>query len=431
MEIKRDLYLEKLVHKMDNGSIKVITGVRRCGKSYILNTIFYNYLKENGFDEDHIIKFSFDAADDLMKIGENLIELEAKKQKASYVKFMNYIASRIADSKKYVFLLDEIQKLECFESVLLSYLKKDNVDIYVTGSNSRFLSKDVITEFRGRGDEIHIFPLSFSEYCAFLNENSEQQLEKYMFFGGLPRVVLAKTDEDKMDYLRTQMQHTYLKDIVDRYELHKDNCIEELLSIIASGISGLTNPLKISNTFNAIKKMKISSELINKYISHFEDAFILNKAKRYDVKGKKYISTPYKIYFEDIGFRNVILDFRQVEYTHIMENIIYNELRYRGYNIDVGNVEIREKNSENKEIKKNLEVDFIANKGSKRYYIQSAYDIPNEEKWIQETKSFDNIKDSFKKIIIVNKKIVPHYTEKGYFILGLSEFLLNINSLEL
>lgn len=430
MEIKRDYYLKKLVHKMGNESIKVITGVRRCGKSYILNTIFYNYLKENGFDDNHIIKFSFDAVDDLIKIGENPVEVNIKNRKVDFTKFVEYITACLTDAQKYVFLFDEIQKLECFENVLLAFLKKENVDIYVSGSNSKFLSKDVITEFRGRGDEIHIFPLSFSEYYDFLKGDQEQRLEEYMIFGGLPKVVLAETNEDKMDYLKTQMENTYLQDIIDRYGLHKDTCIAELLDILASGISGLTNPVKISNAFMTIKKIKTSSEIISKYISHFEDAFILNKVKRYDVKGKKYISTPFKIYFEDIGFRNVRLDFRQVEYTHIMENIIYNELRYRGYKVDVGNVEVREKNQENKEVKKNLEIDFIANKGSQRYYIQSSYDLPNEEKWIQETKSFDNVKDSFKKIIIVNKKVVPRYTERGYLILGLRDFLLDPNSLD-
>ena len=431
MEIKRDLYLNKLVNAIGNGSIKVITGVRRCGKSYILNTLFYNCLLQSGIDKSHIIKFAFDSAEDLNKIGEDLIEIDVEKRKVDYKKFMNYISSLIVDDNRYYLLLDEVQKLSSFETVLLGYLGRENFELFVSGSNSKFLSKDVITELRGRGYEIHVLPLSFSEYYDFIKGNESDRLEEYMVFGGLPRVALANTNDEKMNYLKTQMTNTYLKDIVERYELHDDEGLNELLKIIASGISGLTNPNKLSNAFKSLSKKNLCPDTIDKYIDHFEDAFILNKVLRYDVKGKAYISTPYKIYFEDVGLRNVALDFRQVEFTHIMENVIYNELKYRGYNVDVGNIEVREKNKEGNRIKKNLEVDFIANKGSQRYYIQSVYDIPDEEKWEQETKSFDNIKDSFKKIVVVNKNVVARHTESGYLLIGLKEFLLNSNSLEL
>lgn len=431
MEIKRELYLEKLIRRMGNGSIKVITGVRRCGKSYIMNTLFYNYLLQSGIDKSHIIKFAFDSAEDLNIIGEDLVELEINKKKVDYKKFMSYVSSLMVDEDRYYLLLDEVQRLSLFEVVLLGYLGKGNIELYVSGSNSKFLSKDVITELRGRGDEIHVLPLSFSEYYNFKQNSSVDILEEYMVFGGLPRVALAETDEEKMSYLKTQMANTYLKDIVERYNLEDETCLNELLNVIASGMSGLVNPNKISNTFKSLSQKNICSSTIDKYIGYFEDAFIMNRVLRYDIKGKGYISTPYKIYFEDVGFRNVVLDFRQVEFTHIMENIIYNELKYRGYNVDVGNVEIREKNQEGKYIKKNLEVDFVANKGSQRYYIQSAYDIPNEEKWVQGTKSLDGIRDSFKKIVVVNKNIVTRHTESGYLLVGLKEFLLNQNSLEL
>ena len=431
MEIKRDLYLNKLVNGIGNGSIKVITGVRRCGKSYILNTLFYNHLLRSGIDRSHIIKFAFDSAEDLDKIGEDLVEIDVEKKKVDYKKFMNYISSLTVDGNKYYLLLDEVQKLSSFEAVLLGYLSRENFELFVTGSNSKFLSKDVITELRGRGDEVHVLPLSFSEYYDYIKGNEGDRLEEYMVFGGLPRVALANTGEEKMSYLKTQLENTYLKDIVERYDLNDDQGLKELLKIIASGISGLTNPNKLSNAFKSLSKKNLCPDTIDRYIDHFEDAFLLKKVLRYDVKGKAYISTPYKIYFEDVGLRNVALDFRQVEFTHIMENVIYNELKYRGYNVDVGSVEIRENNNEGKRVKKNLEVDFIANKGSQRYYIQSVYDIPDEEKWAQETKSFDNIKDSFKKIVVVNRNVVSRHTESGYLLIGLKEFLLDRNSLEL
>ena len=423
--IERKEYLDRLVSRIGNDSIKVITGIRRSGKSYLLNNIFYHYLLKSGIDKDHIIVFAFDSAIDLNKINEDLIEIEKEKRLIDYKKFMAYVSKCIVDDKNYFLLLDEVQRLDSFEFVLNGYLTQGNIDIYVTGSNSKFLSTDVITEFRGRGDEIHVMPLSFSEVYNYVGGDKTEVIERYMVYGGLPRVILAKTDEERMSYLQTQIEKTYLKDVIDRHNVRNDEELSELFNIIASGISSLTNPRKLANTFNSVKQLSLSEITIKEYIQYFKEAFIIDSAMRYDIKGKRYISTPYKLYFEDVGLRNARIDFRQVEYTHIMENIIYNELKYRGYKVDVGVVEIRENN-----IRKQLEVDFVANKGSKRYYIQSAYDIPNAEKLSQETKSFDYINDSFKRIIIVEKNIVSHYTEKGYLLIGLKDFLLNMNSLE-
>ena len=334
------------------------------------------------------------------------------------------------DNDMYYLLLDEVQNLGCFEAVLNGYLRKKNMDVYVTGSNSKFLSSDVLTEFAGRGDEIHVLPLSFSEFYANYQDGLDYAFDDYMIYGGLPAVALMKTSEQKSSYLKTQLQNVYLKDLVERNNLNSDENIGELLDIIASGISSLTNPTKLANTFKSIKNTSLSALTIDRYITYMQQAFILSKVNKYDVKGKKYINTPYKIYFEDVGLCNARLDFRQIEETHLMENIIYNELRYRGYNVDVGFVETRE-NIDGTLKRKQLEIDFVANQGNKRYYIQSAYDIPNEEKMKQETKSLDNIDDSFKKIIVVRNSIKPRRNEKGYLIVGLKEFLLDPNSLEL
>lgn len=429
MEIKRNKYLEMLKIRKHNGFVKVITGIRRCGKSYLLNEIFYNDLIKNGVDNTHIIKFAFDSAKDLALIGEDLQELSKNNQKVNPKKFMAYIETKIIDNDMYYLLLDEVQNLDCFESVLNGYLREKNLDIYVTGSNSKFLSKDVLTEFAGRGDEVHVLPLSFSEFYACY-ENKEYAFDDYMVYGGLPAVVQMKTEEQKSTYLKTQTKNVYLNDIVKKNNLNSDGNLEELLNIIASGISSLTNPAKLANTFKSVKNSNISAQTIDRYINYMEDAFIISKVNRYDIKGKKYINTPYKIYFEDVGLRNAQLDFRQIENTHIMENIIYNELRYRGYNVDVGIVETREYINGVAE-RRQLEIDFIANLGSKRYYIQSAYDIPNEEKMKQETKSFDKTNDSFKKIIIVEKSMKARRNEKGYLMIGVQEFLLDPNSLEL
>lgn len=430
MEIKRDKYLEMLQIRRHNGFIKVITGIRRCGKSYLMNDIFYEKLRQEGVDESHIIKFAFDSAEDLLLIGEDLQDLFINKKKVDPKKFMTFISQRMIDNDMYYLLLDEVQNLGCFEAVLNGYLRKKNMDVYVTGSNSKFLSSDVLTEFAGRGDEIHVLPLSFSEFYANYQDGLDYAFDDYMIYGGLPAVALMKTSEQKSSYLKTQLQNVYLKDLVERNNLNSDENIGELLDIIASGISSLTNPTKLANTFKSIKNTSLSALTIDRYITYMQQAFILSKVNKYDVKGKKYINTPYKIYFEDVGLCNARLDFRQIEETHLMENIIYNELRYRGYNVDVGFVETRE-NIDGTLKRKQLEIDFVANQGNKRYYIQSAYDIPNEEKMKQETKSLDNIDDSFKKIIVVRNSIKPRRNEKGYLIVGLREFLLDPNSLEL
>lgn len=430
MEIKRDKYLEMLQIRRHNGFIKVITGIRRCGKSYLMNDIFYEKLRQEGVDESHIIKFAFDSAEDLLLIGEDLQDLFINKKKVDPKKIMTFISQRMIDNDMYYLLLDEVQNLGCFEAVLNGYLRKKNMDVYVTGSNSKFLSSDVLTEFAGRGDEIHVLPLSFSEFYANYQDGLDYAFDDYMIYGGLPAVALMKTSEQKSSYLKTQLQNVYLKDLVERNNLNSDENIGELLDIIASSISSLTNPTKLANTFKSIKNTSLSALTIDRYITYMQQAFILSKVNKYDVKGKKYISTPYKIYFEDVGLRNARLDFRQIEETHLMENIIYNELRYRGYNVDVGFVETRE-NIDGTLKRKQLEIDFVANQGNKRYYIQSAYDIPNEEKMKQETKSLDNIDDSFKKIIVVRNSIKPRRNEKGYLIVGLKEFLLDPNSLEL
>lgn len=429
MEIKRQKYLDMLNQRKHNGFIKVITGIRRCGKSYLLNNLFSDDLIKSGVDNSHIIKFAFDSADDLIKIDADL-EVLANNKKVDAKKFIEYIYSKILDDKMYYILLDEVQNLNCFESVLNGFARKPNLDIYVTGSNSKFLSHDVLTEFEGRGDEIHVLPLSFSEYTSALATHSDYDLDEYMIYGGLPAVVKMQTDEQKINYLQTQIKNVYLRDIVSRYNLASDQNLGELFNIIASGISTLTNPSKLSNTFKSVKNNSISASTINKYIEYMEDSFLIKRVNRYDVKGKHYIDTPYKIYFEDIGLRNAQLNFRQIENTHIMENIIYNELRYRNFNVDVGVVECRE-TANGKSERKQLEIDFVANKGNQRYYIQSAYDIPNEQKMQQETKSFNKIDDSFKKIIVCEKNIRPRRNEKGYLIIGIREFLLNPNSLEL
>lgn len=430
MEIKRDKYLNDLIIRKNNGLVKIITGIRRSGKSYLLNNLFYDYLLKCGVNDDHIIKFAFDSADDLDLIGEDFIELEKNEQKVNPKKFLTYIKSKILDGETYYLLLDEVQNLGSFESVLNGYLREKNIDIYVTGSNSKFLSSDIITEFEGRGDEIHILPLSFSEYISIFDGSKDEAYEQYSMFGGLPLVALMSNNEQKSKYLITQLEKVYLKDIITRNGLKVDSNIRELLDVIASNISSYTNPTKLEDSFRSLKKVSIARSTIETYINYFIDSYLISKSIKYNIKGKKYIYTPYKLYFEDIGLRNAKLEFRQIEPTHIMENIIYNELRYRGFNVDVGVVESREREN-GKELRKYYEIDFVATLGSKKYYIQSAYDIPNQDKWLQETKSFDKITDSFKKIIVVRNPIVPRQSEKGYLIISLFDFLLNQNSLEL
>ena len=429
MEIKRDKYLNDLIIRMNNGLVKVITGIRRCGKSYLMNNIFYNYLLGQGIDRFHIIRFAFDSAEDLELIGEDFIELEKNNQKVDPKKFMSYIRSRITDTDKYYLLLDEIQNLGSFESVLNGYLRNDNLDLYVTGSNSKFLSSDILTEFEGRGDEIHVLPLSFSEFYAAFDGTRDEAYEEYSMFGGLPLLFSMRTNEQKAKHLISQVEKVYIRDVIKRNGLRDSSDIRELLDVIASGIASFTNPTKLEATFKSVKQSSLSRATIDNYIDYFIDAFLITKAKKYDVKGRKYIQTPFKLYFEDIGIRNARLGFRQIEPTHIMENIVYNELRYRGYEVDVGVVESREWEN-GKDVRKSYEIDFVATLGSRKYYIQSAYDISNEQKWIQETRSFDKTDDSFKKIVLVRNPVVTHYNEKGYAIIGLLDFLINQNSLE-
>lgn len=432
MEIKRDFYLDKLIRKMNNGFIKVITGIRRCGKSYLLNNIFYNYLIESGVDEEHIIKFAFDSGDDLLKIGEDLLDLDilSGARLVDPKKFLDYIKDKTQTKDKYYILLDEVQLLASFEQVLNGFLRQDNFDVYVTGSNSKFLSKDIITEFAGRGDEIHVMPLNFSEYMQTTSLDKEDAFAEYQVFGGLPALCSMDSDEDKMNYLKTQLDNVYLRDIVNRYDIRLDSELAELLNVLASGMSSLTNPSKIEATFESSKQTKISANTIDKFIEYFEDSFILKRAYRYDVKGRKYIGTPYKIYFEDVGLRNARLNFRQIEPTHLMENIIYNELRHRGYMVDVGVVMTREKDKNDKDVRKQREVDFIANIGTKRYYIQSAYSLQSLEKAEQEKKSLLNTDDSFKKIIIVKDRVKAFLDDNGIVTINLFDFLLNKDSLD-
>lgn len=431
MEIKRNVYLERLIVRKHNGFIKVITGIRRCGKSYLLNTLFYNYLRSENIAEDHIIKFAFDTAQDLLKIGENpiIFDNEKEDQKVDPSKFLNWVMPQINGNGMYYLLLDEVQKLGAFESVLNGFLRNRNVDVYVTGSNSTFLSKDILTEFEGRGDEIHILPLSFSEYYDFKQGDKSEAYDDYSVYGGLPAVALMTTEEQKTNYLISQMKNVYLRDIVVRYSVQDEVALSEVMDVIASGISTLTNPRKIANTMKAVHRTTTCDSTVNKYIGYAEEAFILTRVKRYNVKGRKYIGTPYKIYFEDIGLRNARLAFRQIEGPHIMENIIYNELRFRGYQVDVGTVETRERDVGGKEFRVQREIDFIATLESKKYYIQSAYAIPDKEKYEQETMSFEHTMDSFKKLIIVDKSMKPRYDENGYLMMGLKEFLLDPNSL--
>ncbi len=388
-------------------------------------------MKSENIAEDHIIKFAFDTAQDLIKIGEDPIILDNEKEnrKVDPSKFLNWLMPQIKGDEMHYLLLDEVQKLGAFESVLNGFLRNSNVDVYVTGSNSKFLSKDILTEFEGRGDEIHVLPLSFSEYYAFKQGEKGDAYDDYSVYGGLPAVALMTTEEQKTNYLISQMTNVYLRDIILRYSVQDETVLGEVMDVIASGISTLTNPRKIASTMNSVHGTTTCDTTVDKYIGYAEEAFILNRVKRYNVKGRKYIGTPYKIYFEDIGLRNARLAFRQIEETHIMENIIYNELRFRGYQVDVGTVESREKDADGKDVRVQREIDFIATLGSKKYYIQSAYAIPNKEKYEQETISFERTMDSFKKIIIVEKSMKPRYDENGYLMMGVKEFLLDANSL--
>jgi len=423
MDIKRDFYLSKLISRMGNGQVKVVTGVRRCGKSYLLNTLFYGYLISNGVPEDHIIRFAFDSADDLEMIGEDIVNIQNKKVDPR--KFMKHIKSKCIDNDKYYLLLDEVQLMDSFESVLNGYLRKSNMDLYVTGSNAKFLSKDIITEFSGRGDEIHMYPLSFAEFMSVYPGDRYEGLTQYMTYGGIPLVVLCGDNGEKADLLSHLYKEIYISDIVRRYQVRNEGEMEELLNVLSSSIGSLTNPEKLQRTFRSVKHSKITGPTIQKYLGYLEDSFLVEAATRYDIKGRSYIETPQKYYFSDPGLRNVRINFRQIEPTHSMENIVYNELRMRGYNVDIGVVPIVELNEEGKQQRKQLEIDFVCNKGSARYYIQSAYSVPDEEKRLQETRPFSKIKDSFKRILITADMISPHYDEDGILIVNLHDFLLD------
>ncbi len=410
--IKRDIYLNKLINRKENGLIKIVTGIRRCGKSYLLNELFVNHLKESGVQDDHIIKLALDR--------------EENKQYHDSKLLNEYIFSNIKDKEMYYVILDEIQLVEGFEFVLNGLLYENNIDVYVTGSNSKFLSSDIITEFRGRGDQVRVYPLSFSEFVSAFDGDKYEAWNEYVTYGGLPLILSKKTDEEKSQYLKEEFEKTYIKDIIERNNIQRVDALDSIVNMLASAVGSLTNPQKIYDTFRSNGEKELSLNTVNSYIRNIEDSFIVNKSNRYDIKGKKYIQTPQKYYFTDIGLRNARLNFRQQEENHLMENIIYNELLLRGYNVDVGVVEIREMSQ-----RKQLEVDFVCNQGNKRYYVQVALNLDTQEKTQQESKSLNNIGDSFKKIIVVKDNIKLWRNEDGILIIGIQEFLLNKDSLDL
>jgi predicted AAA+ superfamily ATPase len=414
--IKRDIYLNRLIERKDNGSIKVVTGIRRCGKSYLLFQLYRNYLLEIGVAPSRIIEAALDADENE--------ELRDSKNLSAYLK------GQIKDEGIYYIFLDEVQLCSGFERVLNSLNRNPNLDIYVTGSNSKFLSSDILTEFRGRGDEVRVYPLSFSEYLPAYNGDKYDAWQDYYTYGGLPQILTRKTDELKSRYLIDLFEKTYKADIMDRNKLRSDAVMDALINMLASAVGSLTNPTKLAKSFQS-SQIATTDTTINTYIDYLLDAFMINKAVRYDIKGKKYIQTPSKYYFTDIGLRNARLNFRQQEENHIMENIIYMELLVRGFNVDVGVVEHVTKDEKGNKVQKHLEVDFVCNKGSQRYYIQSAFSIPNQEKMVQETNSLLRISDAFKKIIVVRDNIKLWRNEEGIVIMGILDFLLKQNSLEL
>ena len=430
MIIRRDFYLDKLIKRKNNGLIKVITGIRRCGKSYLLNELFYHHLLDAGIGDDHIIRFAFDSADDLCLIGESLIQMEKEKRGVDPEKFMAYIRSRIVDEGMYYLLLDEIQMLDCFEAVLNGCLRKENMDVFVTGSNAKLLSKDIVTQFAGRGDEVHMYPLSFAEFMTVYSGDRYMGLAEYMLYGGIPMVVLREGASEKAVALQNLFNEIYIRDITKRNRVKNISELEDLLNILSSSIGSLTNPEKLRNTFKSVKKSKITSTTIKKYMDYFEDSFLIEAVQRYDIKGKAYIETPKKYYFSDLGLRNARINFRQFEQTHSMENVIYNELRMRGYNVDVGVIPVAEKNEEGKVSRKQLEVDFVCNLGSARYYIQSAFALPDEAKRAQEIRPFRKIGDSFKKIVITKDIVQPYYDDYGILTMNIYDFLLDSELLE-
>ena len=414
MEIKRDYYLNKLIDAKNDGLIKVVTGIRRCGKSYLLNTLFYNHLLENGVKEDHIIKVALDDSDNE--------ELLIPKNLSKYVK------EKIVDKDNYYVILDEVQLVENFEGVLNGLLRISNIDIYVTGSNSKFLSSDIITEFRGRGEDIKVYPLSYYEFMSVYKGDKLDGWVEYITYGGLPLVVSMSSDERKTAYLKEQQKNVYINDVIERNDIKNDAELVSLVEIISSSIGSLSNPKKLSDTFKSTAGLNIDPKTISSYLKYLEEAFLIEKAERYDVKGKKYMSTPYKFYFSDLGIRNSFINFRQYEETHIMENVIYLELRRRGYNVDVGVIEFRER-KEKKLTYKQLEIDFIANKGNNKIYIQSAFSMSNEEKVNQEERPLLKVNDSFKKIIIVKDYIKRTRNENGIITMSIFDFLLDPDSL--
>ena len=415
MIINRDLYLNQLIDRMNNGMIKVITGLRRSGKSFLMNKIFYNYLKSIGTDDEHIIMVQLDVEEN-----EHLLDRHV---------LVDYLREQIKDNSQYYVLLDEIQEVESFESVLNSFLRRDNIDLYVTGSNSRFLSRDIKTELRGRGDEIHIYPLSFKEFFSVDGRDENSAWKEYMIYGGMPAIVSKRKDEQKAKYLKDLFDETYIKDIVERNKVRNVLELEELIDIMASSIGSLENPSRIANTFESEKKIRINQETVKFYLSYLENAFLLSETKRYDVKGRRYINTPLKYYFEDLGLRNARLNFRQLEESHLMENIVFNELRIRGYNIDVGVVETNQKENE-KYIRKQLEIDFIASKADKKYYIQVAQGLSDKGKEEQEKASLLNVRKGFKKIIIRKDNPITYTDEDGILNLYLFDFLLDRKTLD-
>ena len=417
MEIKRDIYLDRLIRREKNGLIKIVTGVRRCGKSYLLFNLFHNYLLDKGVKEDHIIEIALDD--------------RSNKELRDPDNMLQYVKERIVDKDTYYIILDEVQLLVEFEDVLNSFMHIRNADVYVTGSNSKFLSSDLVTEFRGRGDEIRIYPLSFREYCSVYEGSADEAWDDYFTYGGLPLILSRETAEEKAEYLMSLFQKVYLSDIIDRHKVRNQEELDELVDILASAVGSLTNPLKLANTFKSVKKKTISDKTLKKYMDYLMDAFLVSKAVRYDIKGRKYIGSPAKFYFEDVGLRNARLNFRQMEENHIMENIIYNELRIRGYHVDVGLVEQFGKNSENKTTKKQLEVDFVVTRGSEKYYIQSAFAMDSQGKQEQEERPLNAIGDSFKKIIVVRENIKVRRNDMGIVTIGIRNFLLDENSLNL
>lgn len=416
MEINRDYYLNKLISKKENKLIKIVTGIRRCGKSYLLDPIFKNHLLNNGVDKTHIIKLELDS-----------IENEQYKDPKE---LYNYVMNKVVDDKTYYIILDEIQKVDNFESILNSFLRKPNLDVYITGSNSKFLSSDIITEFRGRGDEIHVYPLSFQEFMSTYNGNEISGLNEYMNYGGLPLITTFNTNEEKINYLNSQKNNVYINDILDRHNIKNDEELKTLIEIISSNIGFLTNPTKLYKTFISKGNKNISDKTIATYLNYLEEAFLIEKSKKYHVKGKKYIETPSKYYFVDMGIRNSLINFRQLEKNHMMENIIYIELRRRNFNVDIGVVEKRDTLNNGKKDYKQLEIDFIANKGSDKYYIQSAYNIEEHDKKVQETQSLLNVDDSFKKIVIVYDNFIKWQDDDGIIYLSIYDFLLNENCLK-